>query len=152
MTTIAWDGKSMAADSMLVGSFGLVSRTQHKIRRGRDYIVGWAGNYAQYDKWWAEAELLSFSEVFKRGYPEWKDGENDPAIMIIYDGLIYLHTQGLFYLHEGTMDEVLPCWAIGTGRDFALGAMASGKSAFGAVLIASNFDQSTGGNITEVTP
>lgn len=152
MTTIAWDGNVMAADSMLVGSYGLTSRTDRKIRRGRDFIAGWAGNYAQYDKWWSQVKDSLFVDVIAAGYPEWKDGENDPAIMIIHDGLIYLHTQGLFYQHEGPIDYGLPCWAIGTGRDFALGAMAAGKSAFAAVLIASNFDQSTGGHIMEVTP
>jgi len=39
-------------------------------------------------------------------------------------------------------------WAIGSGADYALGAMAAGKDARAAVLIAASLDTSTGDGVT----
>lgn len=144
MTTIAFDGKSIAADSKQTDNWGLLSWVDDKIFKTDTVLVGGAGDVALLRKWrrdfkdhWTVQELLAF------GYPSYKKDENDPTIMLVdrRTKCIYYQSQGVFLLCRRAYH------AIGSGRDFALGAMACGKSAREAVEIAIGFDNGSGGLI-----
>jgi ATP-dependent protease HslVU (ClpYQ) peptidase subunit len=60
--------------------------------------------------------------------------------------LIVWDAQGLRYYEDGPIPETVEhgFWAFGSGRDFAIAAMACGKSAREAVEIACQFDTGCG--------
>lgn len=144
MTTVAFDGKVMAADSKQTDNWGLLSWSDDKIVVTPTVLIGGAGESAQLRKWrrdfkdhWTANDFIAF------GYPTYKKDDDDPVIMLV-DRLtkyVYKHSQGVF----------LPCCrayhAVGSGRDFALAAMACGKAATEAVEIAIEFDNGSGGTI-----
>jgi hypothetical protein len=143
MTTIAFDGKTLAADMLAVDNWGLKDYVS-KLMKGKDFVAGGAGERSQILQWWKEVEHMHFDDVLKFGYPMYDKEKNDPSILIAPRfGGVYKHMGGL----------IVPCsriyHACGSGRDFALTAMHLGKSAKEAVEIASMFDNNTGG-ATEV--
>ena len=144
MTTIAFNGQFMAADSKQTDPWGLLSWVNDKILILPDCLIGGAGEAAMLRKWrrdfknhWTAQDCLAF------GYPSYKKDEDDPAIMLVdrLTGRVYFHSQGMFHPCSR------PYHAIGSGRDFALAAMACGKSAYDAVKIAIDFDNGSGGEI-----
>lgn len=132
MTTIAWDGRTLAADRQ--STWGGTPTKIRKIFRaehadGRKLIYGCAG--------------LSHE---CQSYTRWIDGEickpefTDLTILSIdQKGRIWYANQTMMWARIMTKQ-----WAIGSGCDYAMGAMAAGKTAADAVRIASNLDVSTG--------
>ena len=146
MTTIAFDGSMMAADSLTEDHWGLKD-TAMKIMVGKDFAVGGAGSSHQFLHWWRSVKHMTAGEVLEHGHPNYHKDDNDPAILLVpfRTRVPYKHTGGLF----------VPCGrsfhAIGSGRDFALAAMHMGKSASEAVRIASVFDNNTNDDISVIT-
>ena len=141
MTTIAFDGSTIAADMLAVDNWGLKDNVS-KLLRGNDFIAGGAGERSKILHWWSSVEKMSFEEVLRFGFPDYDAEKNDPAIVIAYkNGGAYKHAGGLF----------VPCsrpfHAVGSGRDYALAAMHLGRSAKEAVEVAMVFDNNTGGHI-----
>lgn len=129
MTTICWDGKTLAADSQTT----LFRGPYRKIHRCGSVLFGSSG-----DMQWNEAVRL------------WLCGGEKPTLkgdlfhgIIIRDGRASIVNE---HLIEMPVDR--PFMAVGTGRDFAMAAMHLGKSAVEAVAIAMLFDSDTGGEIT----
>ena len=145
MTTIAFDGKILAADMLGVDHYGLKS-TLHKIMQNSEFAAGLAGSTAQQIKWWKETERMPLDEVLDYGYPTFEKEKDDPAIMLICrDTLkIWRHTDGVFCAHHGKK------FAIGSGRDYALAAMYLDQSAKRAVQTAAYFDVYTSTDVIEV--
>lgn len=134
MTTIAWDGTTLAADQKRT-EYGTptvcrkIYRTQAK--DGRRFLVGCTGDSddcAAMVRWMqGKAEqpstpkslhVISIDE--KRRV--WTCGEK----------LVWYRLKGF------------PYWAIGSGSDYAMGAMAAGKNARDAVRIAIKHDTHSG--------
>lgn len=141
MTTIAFDGTTMAADMLAVDNWGLKDYVS-KLMRGKDFVVGGAGERSQILSWWANVEQMNFEQILKFGYPEYDREKNDPAFLIASRfGGVYRHMGGL----------IVPCskifHACGSGRDFALAALQLGKTAKESVELAALFDNNTGGPI-----
>lgn len=137
MTTIAWDGRMLAGDRRSTWG-GTPTQIDTKLVRarhpsGRVLLVGCAGITEECH---AVREWL----LGQRDQPE----VTDVRIMGVDDtGFVWVGSKPGFWAPVGRRP-----WAIGSGADYALGAMAAGKSARQAVLIASRLDTYTGDGVT----
>ncbi|MDO8705365.1 MAG: hypothetical protein Q7J84_10510 [Sulfuricaulis sp.] len=137
MTTIAWDGKTLAGDKKceLDGSCTRCVKV-FKITcapHGTPALVGCAG---------ASADCVAVVEWLK-------DTSKIKPEVTSLSALFVVPTQRgawAFWLAEALVMVPLckGAFAIGSGGAHALGAMAAGKSARDAVMIASKLDRSTG--------
>jgi ATP-dependent protease HslVU (ClpYQ) peptidase subunit len=132
MTTIAWDGRILAADRQ--STWGGTATKTRKIFRGvhpdgRKVIYGCAG-------------LTHECQAFTR----WINGEIEKPDLTDITILSIDHLGRVWYASQAMLWARLRVkqWAIGTGCDYALGAMAAGKSAAEAIRIASKLDVNTG--------
>ena len=82
MTTVAWDGKTLAADTLATDPWGLKDY-RNKIIRGRNWIAGCAGETHQIVKWERLVRHDDFTTVLEKGVPDWHKDDNDPAILLI---------------------------------------------------------------------
>lgn len=136
-TTIAFDGKTVAADSQItMGESKALNG--HKLVRINGCVVGCAGDVVNIDK---------FKRWFRdQKQPKPKLSNQFVAIVVAPGGLC---TE---YFSDLTCTTAQPPHAIGTGSDCARAAMAMGASAKRAVEIARDIDLYTGGTIVEMTP
>lgn len=138
MTTVAWDGKMMAADTLATDVWGMRERQPNKVLRGEDFLVGCAGEYGQIAAWWRDAPR-HFELLLRAGYDCYAKDNNDPALVLVGpEGYPYRHVAGSFLRCSR------PFHAVGSGRDYALAAMHLGCTAEEAVRTSSEFDVHTG--------
>lgn len=135
MTTIVWDGKTLAADRR-VTSHGMVDGQMTKIvKRKKDgALAGGAGSaslVAAFHRWFLKGE---------RGKrPELKIGEFAASCVIIRpDKKIECHDE------IGWFQSDAANYATGSGFEVAYGALGMGASARTAVQVAAERDTSTG--------
>lgn len=137
MTTIAFDGTTLAADTM--ANSGGMRRSVSKIFKLDDgRLFGAAGEYQN---------VLMALEWLNKG------GER-PALTDDFTGLL-VDLQGQCFRYEHKLYPSLIAerfTACGSGRDFAIAAMHLGKSATEAVAIAGIFDVNTGRTVQNMTP
>lgn len=141
MTTIAWDGKTLAADSQAT-SGTLRSRVVKIVRSPSGFLCAGAGEFSAIIPWlrWVEHGLVPEDQPEHLG---------SKATVIIVD------PRGKAYTLEGTPIRVPvrdKFWAIGTGAELAIGAMAMGADAAQAVKVAAKFDVHTGGRVVAMKP
>jgi ATP-dependent protease HslVU (ClpYQ) peptidase subunit len=138
MTTIACDGKSMASDGQGDVADTIVVRTRCKIERLADgSLLGFAGNGH-------DGALLAAFLSDETAKPPKLD--ECAALRLFPDG-------SLHYISEpGRHIAVDPPCAIGSGMQFALGAMEAGSSPKEAVEIACRRDPFSGGKIAVLSP
>lgn len=135
MTTVAFDGKSLAADRLMGGR-----HTVSKIFPISDtaYLAG-AGDYCQ---------IVEVAEWLKAGAPQDAkpevDGDSD--FLLIEKGRPHWLT--VPYLRKVRINEKFA--ALGSGALCALGAMAAGANARQAVAIAITYDQNSGKGVEVV--
>jgi hypothetical protein len=130
MSTVTYDGKSLAADRLCVGSFKTRAKKVWRLSRGR--LFGGAGITEQ---------VLAVRAWLDEGGDK-PDGLTDFNGILIESGVAYRLEEKLI------RDRILErCHAVGSGAPFAITAMALGKSAREAVLIAARFDPRTGGGV-----
>lgn len=128
MTTICWDGETLAADSQAICNFKSDIRKIHRLPDGR--LFAGAG---------AVQEVLAVLEYLRGG--EKPTGlENFEAMLIQAGSAAYL---GDRLMHK----PITAPYAIGSGSQFAIAAMACGKTAAEAVRIAIRFDNGSGGRV-----
>lgn len=132
MTTIATDGKSMAGDTQT--SNGKIWGFGPKVFRTKDgKLFGTCGDTAQcikFRRWMMEGgECPDFAENFE-------------AMILNPDGSVD------WFDDDCEMVRVMSPMAIGSGAEFAVGAMEAGASPEQAVEIAARRDTGTGGEIT----
>lgn len=139
MTTIAWDGTTLAGDTLSV-TYNL-RRAACKVWRLADgRLYGGSGEYQG---------ILAVKQWLEDGEPR---GEKEPklddfsAMVIDQEGQCFRLESQLIYMPVSE-----PYHAVGTGRDFALTAMLLGKNAREAVEIAALFDVYTGEKVETVT-
>jgi ATP-dependent protease HslVU (ClpYQ) peptidase subunit len=132
LTCIAWDGKTIAADRM--ASNGNTKREMRKLQR------------------LANGGVATFSGLTASGrrLVHWYEGgasiETWPELGEEYVCLVIFDREGLKFYESAPFPERIEgeFWAFGSGRDFAIAAMACGKSATEAVEIACRFDNGCG--------
>lgn len=143
MTTVAWDGTSLAADRRCSGSAG--SAAVGKIFRLKDgRLLAGAGTYDDI------VEVVAWLEAGAKEAKRPKLGDRDDGsdILLIDGGRAYWLTWP--HLRPVLFNERFT--AVGSGGPYALGAMAAGKSAKEAVEIAARFDNMTGHGVDVVQP
>ena len=129
MTTVAYDGITLAADTHSETS---ISMTTHKLHR-----------LASGDLFAAAGSVQEILTVLC-----WLNGGEKPANLDNFEGLI-ITRHGAERLGERLMRVPVlePFCAIGSGAHFALAAMDCGRNAAAAVRVAAKFDPGTRGKI-----
>lgn len=146
MTTIAFDGKTMAADTLATDSWGMRERTLGKIWANKYLLIGCAGNAGQIARWLMHLGIdTTIEDLVRDGYPSFIADGNDPTLLVVdrLSGAIYRHASGAFLRSHHQQ------FAVGSGRDFALAAMSLGQTAREAVQLAAQFDVNTGSEVIE---
>lgn len=153
MTTIAWDGKALAADSRATeddesakSNCTKIWRIQSKIApvKGEILLAGAGDEFAAHlFKEWLEAG--GEPNLHARGVTGGEDGEDFDAFIVHKSGTYNANRLCCF------IKNLEPQWAHGTGRQAALAAMRCGKSAIDAVRIAAGIDPFTGGRIMSMS-
>ena len=126
----------MAGDGQLEASLTILTTEAIKVQRLDDgRIVGTCGDTA-----------------LAAGLIEWLKGQGDRPVGKAEDDFaaLVLRTDGVVeYISGHCIPTVVPPpVAVGSGMDFALGAMEAGKQPLEAVLIACRRDPGTGGKVT----
>jgi ATP-dependent protease HslVU (ClpYQ) peptidase subunit len=137
MTTIAWDGAVLAGDRRI--SSGTTVYTSTKIRRTADgRLIGATGDYGV---------CIAMLDWLEQGgtRPQCQESERwVSAIEIMPDGTCWMHNRDTRWrVEDGFV-------AIGSGRDYAMAAMALGHPARVGVEVASRFDPGTGNGVDEL--
>lgn len=148
MTTIAFDGEFMVADTLATDSWGMKEVVRDKIWANAYMLVGAAGKYGEIHRW-REGHLkeeTTVAHLLVVGYPTYHAESDDPAIIVVSrrTGVIYRHVAGVFARVSR------PFHAVGSGRDYALAAMRLGHDALEAVRVAAEFDVHTGGPLLKI--
>lgn len=127
MTTIAFDGVTMAADRQQCGRYKFLC-LEPKIFRMKGSIFGTAGN--------VEDKII---------LREWLSGKGDKPEIVDSFAALEATPNGLYYWssEKAKFRFPLPA-AIGTGAEYAMGAMLQGATAREAVAIAIRLDEATG--------
>lgn len=137
MTTIAWDGKVLAGDRQR--TFGGTPIPVTKVFRQDRYVFGCSGN---------SDECVLLATWLAHGMPvNDKPKCDDVGALLVRDSKLYYITSPHLLLLE--IDA--PFFAIGSGADYALGAMAMGADAATAVKVAAKLDVNTGMGVDCVT-
>lgn len=152
MTTIVYKDGYMSGDGRVTLGDTIISDETVKVFKVNNCLIGFAGRYASglnFVKWFEEwdtanqaQEELPFVTV---KIPELLPDEDFQAVVAYPDGVVMSYEGGnMFY-------AVTPPIALGSGTDFAYGAMDAGMSAEETVKIACKRDVSSGGTITTLT-
>ena len=135
MTTIATDGRAIAADGRVTAGGEIRTETFDKLWELPDDSV--AGAAGQTEQSTVALRELNRAAAEKR-LPEPTEGEYD---------IMRLYPSGAVALYSGRLDApffVEPPFTIGSGGEYARGALAAGASVRRAMKIAHQFDSSTG--------
>jgi hypothetical protein len=126
MTTIAWDGKTLAADTLVTANgmaFGKAKKI-HKLKDGRYFAL--CGSFS------VEPAVI-----------EWLNGGEKPQILDVEGvGGIVVEKNGRAF-EFGRAYRLFPAcvpWAGGSGEQIAMTAMKCGKTAVEAVKVACKLD------------
>ena len=141
MTTIATDGKSMAADGQCQNHRDVIVNTErrkiHRLKDGR--IAGGAGN---------SFDIASWVEWLNAG----KEGDC-PIESDQFSGLILDNSSTVLWVDHKGRETLTPApIAVGSGHELAIGAMEAGASPREAVEIACRRDIYSGGAVFEEQP
>lgn len=131
MSIVAWDGKTVAADKQgTSGDMRVAVAKIHRLTTGE--VLAWVGLYEQglfLIDWWKRGVRLE-------DWPDFQKQEKDWTILIVINKLGVWEYERL---PVGQRVEA-PFMAWGSGREFAMGAMAMGADAKRAVEIACQFN------------
>ena len=130
MTTIAYRDGVLAADSLATCN-GMRDGYGAKIWRVGRLLVGGAGS---------RAECLKFRDWVVAGMKGRPDIAETNAIVVSPEHVVCWSEKGCWPVAE-------PFYAIGSGYEIAIGAMAVGADAERAVHIAAQYDTRTGGDV-----
>lgn len=143
MTVIVWDGTTLAADKQATNS-GLKCKVT-KIHRINGHLIGFSGefDYAQSMLKWFEngAEVDKFPK-------HQEDNDKWVGVLVITPDKRVLKYERSPVPMDFTENGVL---CIGSGRDFAFGALAMGADAVKAVQIACAYEASCGMGVDVLT-
>ena len=146
MTTIAWDGERMAADTLAGGRFRAYKSKISRVEMpdGSVCLVGAAGDSyacAEHVEWLRRGAIPSEFPVALRD-------ESCPSFLLVVtqDRQVCRYERGPYPVKVRAGPH-----ALGSGCEFAMAAMFLGKTAPEAVAVAAHFDSDTGGEIEVVT-
>jgi hypothetical protein len=145
MTTVAVSKTQIAADRQATHNGGLKFKVKSKLTSFENPIfykyefhVGLSGNLDQF------CDILDFflDPTGHKKAPVLKQGE---GVILSADGKIWTFSNPTIWIG---VDQ--PYYAIGSGMNFAMGAMAQGATPYEAVKHASKLDPMTGMGVTKV--
>ena len=138
MTTIAFDGKTMACDTRVAGDH--IYNTDTKIYENEFVVIGVAGN--------AEAGILLVKDnsiLVPKHY------DFDFSALVWVKDIETLCKVEFYKSWDCALSSVIPVadgfFAVGSGAPYALAAMYLGHTATRSVSVAAQFDTNTGGKI-----
>ena len=135
MTTVAYRHGIMAADTRMIQGSAIIGDFVKIVRRKDGVLAGAAG-----DAGWAQAFHRWFLDGEKGDYPMLE--ENSKGVIVRgRRKQVEMLEQGGWIIFKP------PFFAMGSGKEFALGAMAQGATAEQAVDVAMRFDPGSGGQI-----
>ena len=140
MTTIAYDGRTLAGDKLAV-QHDVVSKVT-KIHHIPDGMVGFSG---QTDRIGVMLEWFRNGRV-AADWPEQLNSGDAEALFVALDGSVLVYSSSPYPIVE---DQKF--YAIGSGVKFALAAMHLGKSAKTAVAVACALSNTSGQGIDTLT-
>lgn len=135
MSVVAWDGKTIAADKQATCA-GLRFKTTKLRRLESGEVLAWTGDQDS-------------GQIVAKWYSDGADPEKWPACQAdkdVWARLIVAHGGAcrVFERQPVAMPIEDEFMAWGSGRDYAMGAMARGASAEEAVAVAMEFDTGCG--------
>lgn len=133
MTTICFDGVTIASDSRSTGNY-IEDKTQKLFKQG-NRIYGFCGRVT------SAYVFLQWSNDRTKEKPRLDD---DFEVIEIEKGNAYYYDKNLV-----KTPSTIPC-AIGSGCHLAMAAILSGKNAKEAVEIAKRLDENTGGRVQTI--
>lgn len=139
MTTIAFDGKTIAGDSRITYENEIVGDYDTKVSLidRANYVFGFAGTRSMKNA----AERWIMGGCTKDNHP--KDGDWSALVMHVYG-----NQQCMLYTNTTPYGAYVQApFAIGSGDKYAVAAMHCGKTAAEAVSIAAKLDPFTGGEV-----
>lgn len=146
MTTICWDGKTMAADRQSTTSGMRHQSPRAKIHQGTYHgmpaLFAGAGTVV-YSAAVLEWLLLGMPDERK---PEMPGNPDSFTVFVATEEGVFLYVDSLRPVPLGQIK-----WAIGSGGEYAFGAMAVGANAKKAVEIACAFDVNSGMGVDVLT-
>lgn len=140
MTTIATDGKTVAADTNVTYGSLRSAGNDAKIFKVGSEIIGCSGS---------SSDCGVYVDWCKAG----RDEDSTPEVTEDKFYALHVSKTGVFLVTSGkylTKVQVNPPFAIGSGDDFAFGAMWAGLSPRDAVEVVKKYTMCAGGNITEL--
>lgn len=138
MTTVAVKDGVIAADSLVKHDVTYKGRKLFRTKRGVIGVAGALGEGEKFVEWYNDR---------RKKKPEYESSDEFSALVLRPDGLVELWDASM-------RGEVIDsgCLAIGSGAEYAMGAMLAGASAADAVAIACIMDPNTEGPITVEGP
>lgn len=140
MSTLAFDGRYLAADTLLCNGHARLGEVQKLQRlRGARWLYGGAGN---------SQDVLAVERwIHQYGFTD----EQRPKVAENFVALAYnIDKKCLYELEDNLLPQPVTAaehWAVGAGYQFARAAMACGKNAMEAIEVAIHFDLYTGGHV-----
>ena len=138
MTTIAFDGKTMACDTRVTADH--VYNTDTKIYENDTYVIGVAGDAG------VGTMLIDCPYILQARHYDF-----DLEALVFVKDTEKVYKVAFYKSWDCALSSVIPvadCFAaVGSGAPYALAAMECGYSAHGGVAVASKFDTNTGGKI-----
>ena len=139
MTTIAWDGKTVAADGQMTSGDRVIHQDFPKVLRlSNGALMAGAG---------APEDLGRFYTWFEEGCEGYVKLSKNTEILYVDK-----HGARSYVGNTGCSVEVQAPYGMGTGGPVAVGAMLAGKSAAQAVRIAAQVDIYTNDIIRSMAP
>lgn len=135
MTTVCFDGETLASDSRMHGDKEYYQDNCKKIFKVGASYIGIAGDVSE------GLLFLRWRKDMTKEKPELTDAFD---ALEIKDGIAYQWDKYLILLELGKTA------AIGSGCQFAIAAMECGKTAKEAIEVAKKFDSGTGGKVKAV--
>lgn len=138
MTTIAWDGKTLASDRLQSWggrpiSKSKIFRIKHKLYKAVGVCGNAVGSYAMLEKLLGKRKELPTLDV-------------DDYNLLLID-----KENKAWWLNGNEVPLEVPSpWALGTGGEYALGAMGFGATAEEAVHVAMKYDINTGIGVDKI--
>lgn len=141
MTTIAYDGKTISADSRITSGNEIITDNQQKIfklkKNSKNYIA------------FAISGEIRFARVFEK----WIKSNGEFTLSMENTCIVAITNKGKahkYYDDDNYESSMSECVCVGSGRDYAITALRLGKTPKVAVKIASELDVFTGGKITSL--
>lgn len=146
MTTVAYRDGILAGDTAMGTDGSLLGYGQKIFKHKKGWLLGFSGNaqYCHLAKDWF-MKCSSVSELLEP-WPEGMRGDDAVNLIFVLDKKTIIRFEGK-KAYEVLLPKKSPFYAIGTGREVALGAFEAGATAKQAVRAAKRWDHATGGKI-----